>query len=1130
MPESRFKYLYERLGDHDFQLLVNALLGARFSDYTPLPLRQADGGRDGIRRGAPGTLIYQVKWSVRGQEKEPVAWLESTIKGEEDNLRRLASEGASRYILVTNVPSTGKAEKGTFDSLNKRLDRLAADYGLEQMTCLWRESVDAMVDDAPDSVKWTYADMLAGWELVRYLIAEDTIAKHETSLRALLRKVAAVQWAADERVKFSQVDIDREKVADLFIDVRADRIRQVGSEIHIEESVKGAAAHLLDPLSASRSGAYTLVRGAPGQGKSTLSQFVAQAHRRAFIPEQLRPANLPVVDDPLFPIRLDLSDYARWVSGVDIWDPEERKGKRRRTAQSTIECFVADLMSHASGGSSLDAQWVQDLLDRVPAVVVLDGLDEVGQTEVRARVVAEIDRFVTRSRTYARPPQVIVTTRPSTNELPEPSTQHFDVLVLNPLDTKQRDQYMRNWTKVRGIEGAAGRRLRKNYRAKINEPYLDELAGNPMQLTILLDLLHKHGEATPTQRTALYDSYVELLLAREANKHPDSVRKHQHELREIIPFLGWHLHAHTELDVVNTRMAVEDLKATIRHFLHTYGNEISVVDDLFEAASDRLWTLTSKAQGAYEFEVLSLREYFAAKFLYDLAGEDQKGFDRLTVIRELLRRPYWLNTARFYGGNAGLGGVSELADGVLEELAGPTSRPSVIAAWTLLTDGVFNRRPRRAQEVLDVLLSDRHLITLDIAQATGDIGALPRAVEGGADLTGPAWERITRDLGASPRDPLTPRRVVALRVLLNRRDDFALWWKNGIELALADGGDVTGWLWMASSHINGALEGLVVDLQGLDLAAPTVAERTLNTGLVPSRDSDFEAALVQAVLDGRCIKVRSARSFPAQLAVAFSAVTMFNDSSSSFGGDSHGPSSELRRTAISGLRRRRPELAEAARQRRFKAGEKGSTFPWANTATSLHDAVGWCWLVSQTAIIGAASPMRLGLTRQPGRSPFGPDGHPAALIELARGNADSARWWGEQLTTLHQLSDDIRDLALAEWCLAMWCVASASVVTELFETWELLYLRLPEHRRRTLAELGEHMGRLGWLDELPTTVTSKSPVVSELIEWRRDVPPEPPTAVNRIGDRGTAPISQRPLLEIAREQQWFRVDRAGQYR
>jgi hypothetical protein len=34
LPESRHKFLYERLGDHDFQLLVNALLTARFKGHS----------------------------------------------------------------------------------------------------------------------------------------------------------------------------------------------------------------------------------------------------------------------------------------------------------------------------------------------------------------------------------------------------------------------------------------------------------------------------------------------------------------------------------------------------------------------------------------------------------------------------------------------------------------------------------------------------------------------------------------------------------------------------------------------------------------------------------------------------------------------------------------------------------------------------------------------------------------------------------------------------------------------------------------------------------------------------------------------------------------------------------------
>jgi hypothetical protein len=178
LAESRYKYLYERLGDHDFQLLVNALLTDRFPEYEPLPLRQAEGGRDGVRRSGGESLVYQVKWSGRGHEPNPVAWLGAAIRREEANIRRLVMDGASKYVLVTNVPSTGKPGSGTFDRIAAELDEYGKDLGIE-MSALWRESLDAMVDSAPDSVKWAYADMLAGWDLLRYLIGAQEAGRRD---------------------------------------------------------------------------------------------------------------------------------------------------------------------------------------------------------------------------------------------------------------------------------------------------------------------------------------------------------------------------------------------------------------------------------------------------------------------------------------------------------------------------------------------------------------------------------------------------------------------------------------------------------------------------------------------------------------------------------------------------------------------------------------------------------------------------------------------------------------------------------------------------------------------------------------------------------------------------------------
>lgn len=967
MPESRHRYLYERLGDHDFQQLASALLTDHFPDFIPMALRQADGGRDGLRKVDAGkVLIYQVKWSVNGKEKDPVTWLDQVIRSETDSLRRLAERGVRHYVLVTNVASTAKPESGTFDQLDKKLAQHAKDFGYEQMTCIWREALNPWVDNAPTETKWAYAEMLAGWDLVRYLVAEHVGAAKDKGLRDLIRKVAAAQWEDDKRVKFSQSDIDRERVVDLFVDVTADRVHTITPkprQTAAPATVGGAADHLLRSPTP-----FTLVRGAPGQGKSTLSQYVCQAHRSSFVPEAERPKSLPKLDKPRLPIRLDLSDYALWLSGADVWDHTDKqrpRTKARAGDQASVECFLADLMAHESGGIKVSAKDVQEIFDRVPSLVVLDGLDEVGSPTVRAKVVKAIDKFVGRGKVYADPPKVVVTTRPSAGELPEPSVGLFEIVTLNQLTTEQRDAYLRKWCAVREIKGKDGRALRKSFKEKSREPYINELAGNPMQLTILLDLLHEQGAATPTQRTDLYDKYVDLLLAREANKHPKAVRNHKEELIEIIPFLGWYLHAHTEESQINGRMSVAELKEAMRHFQRIYGNRESIIDELFEGASDRLWTLTSKVDGTYEFEVLSLREYFAARFLYRNAGEDNPAFDSTAVLRELLRRPYWLNTARFYGGNAKGNGIYTLTAGIFEvELSPGSSTASYLAAWALLSDGVFQRRPREARKVLAALCSDTGLPILLSALDRRDIVALPEVPslpnEDGPD---PTWTRLTTLISQDPSDEANTQRVRALRDLLNERTQFATWWYQKLTEAI---GTPQQNAWLRCGAECEAAAGMTADLDGLVLS-DGAAELLLNTGLVPIPGSHLEVSLLEAVLDGECARVTSVRSMPAQVAAALSPGDFFTSSTTGFI-DRDERTKRRRNEAVNQLRRTGSAYASIARERTFKIGQKGSTFPWVNTATALHEHAGRRWLASEITIIGAASPFSSAYVKKPGAS------------------------------------------------------------------------------------------------------------------------------------------------------------------
>lgn len=1122
MPESRHRYLFERLGDHDFQQLVSALLASQFPDYIPMALRQTDGGIDGLRNADPNTLlIYQVKWAASGTDKNPVSWLDAVVKKELDNLRRLAKEGVRNYVLVTNVASTAKPETGTFAQLDKKLKEYAKDLGYDQMTCIWREALNPWVDIAPTETKWAYADMLAGWDLIRYLVAEQVGATKNQADRKLIRKVAAAQWDDDQRVKFSQADVDRERVVDLFVDVTADLVHSPTSarlRSHPTIALGGAAAHLL-----SAPTPFTLVRGAPGQGKSTLSQYVCQVHRSAFMPESERPETLPELDKPRFPIRLDLSDYALWLAGNDVWDHSEgrepSKVKPRKGEQATIECFLADLMTHESGGITARAATVQDIFDRVPSLVVLDGLDEVGSANIRSRVVKEINAFAGRGRTYTEPLKVVVTTRPSAGELAEPSPDVFEIITLNQLTGEQRADYLRKWCAVRGIRSRDGRTLRKSFQEKSREPYIHELAGNPMQLTILLDLLHQQGAATPTQRTDLYDKYVELLLAREANKHPKAVRDHKEELLEIIPFLGWYLHAHTEESQINGRMSIDDLKAAMCHFQRTYGNRESIVDQLFEGASDRLWTLTSKVDGTYEFEVLSLREYFAARFLYRNAGEENADFDSTTVLQELLRRPYWLNTARFYGGNAKGSDVYTLTAGIEQELAQTSAPASFLAAWALLTDGVFLRRPREARKVLTALCSDAGMTILLSALDRRDIIALPELpdlpADDGAD---PTWLRLTALISKNPSDSANPQRVRVLREVLNQRSEFTTWWYQQLTGAI---GTAQQNAWLAIGACCDAGAGITASFENMDLS-DGAAELFLSTGLAPEPGSSFEAALLTAVLDGECPCVTSTRSMPAQVAVALTPGEFLTSSDTGFiSGDDR--AKRRRSEAINQLRKARSPWEQIGKKRGFKSGQKGSTFPWANTAAAVHEHAGRCWIASEIAIIGAASPFRLAYRKCAAATAFGTTSHPSELLAQTTIHSRDADWWREQLDAI-----DNGDLGRAEWALALWSVASGPVVSELLPELTHVLGQLPAGRRRTALRAAEQIARFGWLEKRPVTGDTSD---AELAALNRLRAPTSQTARRQDARSGWGDQTTLPsLLSVARVARWLKVDTAATYR
>ncbi|APE12746.1 hypothetical protein BO226_25745 (plasmid) [Rhodococcus sp. 2G] len=1111
------RYLYNRLSEKQFQQLCNSLLAHSFPEMTCYPVGHSDGGRDAVRRTGRRSVVYQVKWTSKPLQS-PLSWLTEAIRGEADDIRRLVEEGAEEYYLMTSVAGTAVPLRGTMDKLDKRLEEYSAEFGIP-MHCWWQADIDARVDAAPAELKWTYQEMLAGVDAVRYLREADSLAAKDQELRTLLLAVLATQWQEDVKVKFKQAELEAHRLTDLFIDVEAVQVSQPGragmlSHLKSSEALGGAAAYLLatkKPL--------TLVRGEPGQGKSTLGQYLCQVHRAAFLPDDgYRPGDthLPTPQLPRLPLRLDLRDYAAWLGGEDPFsdfDEDPRKKARRARKQGSLEVYLAEFLSARSGGLSATVEMVRDVLLRFPMLIVLDGLDEMAQIQTRTRAVKEIDQFAARLGVNSlNVPQVVVTTRPNASGMAEPSMDTFEAIALTRLSPSLRTEYLRKWAEAHSIRGRDRRDLERTFRQRSAEPHIVQLADNPMQLTILLYLMRKRGNSVPAARTELYTSYMETFLDREAAKTP-AVDEYRVDLEEVTAYLGWHLQSLAESAGRNGQLATKALRKAILDYLFGVEKQVDLVDALFTAVTDRVWALTSKVQGTFEFDVQPLREYFAARFLNDFAGADVRAFDKSTVLRALVRRPYWLNTSRFYAGFAKPNELAGLVEALEEELEEGVRPLQVrLAAWMLLADGVFSARTRTQRNAVDLISDDLSVRLLAHTLVSDSETPVLAPDRGGEELA----ERLKEQLASDPDSALTFERVAIVKQLQDR-ETFNSWWQ--ARLFADSGRRQVAWLQLGASvkaGVNVAPDGVAK----LELSENSAVVAAVGAGIMPDHGSPLEDRMIQAVLDGQCSESEGAGwSIAADLlklcAPQHHLRRAFEDEQAYQADVGHRDtpvSGSTRQTAMRRLKERDSRFDHLQRALRFNKGQSGTSSPWGNTARALSDIYGPCWLAAEIAIIGASLPtdrFRTGVDITPGSEPFGEAADYGRLLQDIRFNRSKPEWWAEKFVA----HDD--PLSRATWALALLAGATDKVVLSNLSNLDTVAETLSDRLFRTMVEASSRLGASGLTRRLADGVLAAgvdiSPVIGLLVahhatavERPADLPQFTTQALGDVGKYGTS--------------------------
>ncbi|QEO27842.1 NACHT domain-containing protein [Xanthomonas translucens] len=718
-------YQFEALGDERFQQLCQALLASIHPNVVCYPVGMPDGGRDALLRSDSSSgaapVVFQVKYVKDPMSRDSRDLVESVAKSEKHKVDALKKRGVKTYYLMTNALGTSHLDHGSMDKVN---EELSSELGIVAH-CWWRDDLARRIDGKP-SIKWSFLELIRGGDILHALI--DRVSGAEDPRIKVIKSYLALQRVKESQLKFKQIELQK-GILELFVDLPTRLSARPGEdkaqyETRWAEYVQRAqpdrphdyryyggerqvgGMRIMSQDWFSEKFNRLVVEGAPGQGKSTVTQFLCQVHRLILLGEEADLKKIPsefVPAEVRVPFRVDLRDYATWLAGRNPFS-EDYSSPLQPKASPVLEAFIAAQVSRHTG-TNFNVEDLRFIGEKSKFLIVLDGFDEVADIDIRNKMVQEVGDAGIRLAQVTMSCQIIVTSRPAVfANSPGFSRKEWDHLEILPLTRPYIDSYAKKWLEARGLDPRERLEISHALEEKLQHEHVRDLARNPMQLAILLTLISVQGASLPNKRTALYDNYIEIFFNRETEKSP-VVRDHRDLLIHIHRYLAWSLQLESEANGAGN-ISDAKLRSVVRDYLERHGHSTEIVDKLFTGMMERVVALVSRVQGTYEFEVQPLREYFAARYLYDTAPYAQAGVeckgskpDRFDAIAKSF---YWHNVTRFYAGCYTTGELASLIDG-LDQIAGDNilSKTAYVAQLgvELLSDYVFSTQPKLAERL-----------------------------------------------------------------------------------------------------------------------------------------------------------------------------------------------------------------------------------------------------------------------------------------------------------------------------------------------------------------------------------------------------------------------------------------------
>ncbi len=297
------------------------------------------------------------------------------------------------------------------------------------------------------------------------------------------------------------------------------------------------------------------VIGLPGSGKTTLLQYTAVRLCEVLARDDsacLSDLGLggTMIQHPPVPLLLPLRELGAFLGESSVRD------LAGANSDLLLDCL---LNFYGRNIDHLPTDFFRRLCDAGRAIFLLDGLDEVPQTDNRILVSAIVRSLVNRYQTC----RYVLTSRPKAYEGDARLGQGFRECTVDDLSAEQQQRFIANWSSslhhhLLGYEEADAARPTARFSAELWDALaanarVRDLATNPLLLTIIA-IIYYDSRSLPENRAELYEACVTVLLKGGRGKADPAGKQREffsgqpsrsmslRQKRELLAFVAYRMH------------------------------------------------------------------------------------------------------------------------------------------------------------------------------------------------------------------------------------------------------------------------------------------------------------------------------------------------------------------------------------------------------------------------------------------------------------------------------------------------------------------------------------------------------------------------------------------------------------